>query len=124
LKNWCIHYGIERGLLWSWISEKQERMDRYYRALKGVADEYVADVVGIADGADEDTTGTAKLQIDARLKVAEKFDQPRFGKQTKVTHEVKGDFGERLRRAQERVIEGEVLGVESGQGGESGEVQA
>ena len=35
-----------------------------------------------------------------------------FGKQSKVKHEVTVDFGERLRRAQERVIEGEVLSAE------------
>lgn len=106
LRDWAQEYGIERGLLWAWVSETEERLQRYYRALRGVADEYVSEVVGIADGSSDETHQTDKLRADMRLKVAEKYDQPRFGRQTKVTHELGVDFGERLRRAQERVIEG------------------
>ena len=114
------HYALDRGLLWALLSESEERLGRYYRALKGVADEYVGEVVGIADGASVEEVQVNKLQIEARMKVAEKYDAVRFGKQTRVTHEVNVDFGERLRRAQERVISGisqevedvEALGVE------------
>lgn len=106
------HYGLDRGLLWAMLSETEERLGRYYRALKGVADEYVGEVVGIADGSSVDDVSVGKLQIEARLKVAEKYDAVRFGKQTRVTHEVNVDFGERLRRAQERVINGQAVEVE------------
>lgn len=100
----AAHYVLDRGLLWALLSESEERLGKYYRALRGVADEYVGEVVGIADGSSVEDVVVGKLQIDARLKVAEKYDAVRFGKQTRVTHEVGGDFGERLRRAQERVV--------------------
>ena len=103
------HYGLDRGLLWALLSESDERLQRYYRALRGVADEYVGEVVEIGDGANVETVPLAKLQAELRLKVAEKYDAARFGRQTKVTHELGVDFGERLRRAQERVVEGEVV---------------
>lgn len=112
LKDLAEHYGLDKGLLWAMLSETEERLGRYYRALKGVADEYVGEVVGIADGSDVETVPVDKLKIEARLKVAEKYDAVRFGKQTRVTHEVNVDFGERLRRAQERVINGQAVEVE------------
>ena len=104
LKEWAEHYSIERGLLWAWISETDDRLQKYYRALRGVADEYVSEVVTIADGSDNESVKVDEFRAAMRLKVAEKYDQPRFGKQTKVTHEVVGDLGDRLRRAREREI--------------------
>ena len=120
LKDLAEHYGLDKGMLWAMLSESEERLGRYYRALKGVADEYVGEVVGLADSGGLEEVPVTKLQIDARMRVAEKYDAVRFGKQTRVTHEVNVDFGERLRRAQERVVETieqevedvEALGVE------------
>ena len=119
LKYWAEHYSIERGLLWAWISETEERLQKYYRALRGVADEYVSEVVTIADGSDEQSIKVDEFRAAMRLKVAEKYDQPRFGKQTKVTHEHKVDFGEQLRLAQERVEKGRLI-----EGGASGVVDS
>lgn len=109
LKTWCAHYGVDRGLIWAMLSETPERYERYKRALAGVADEFIGDAVPLADGSSVESAVVDKLQIDTRLKVAAMYDPSRFGKQTKVTHEVGADFGEMLRRARERVIEGEVL---------------
>lgn len=109
LKEWAAHYSIERGLLWAWISETEERLQKYYRALRGVADDYVSEMVPLAMSADVETVQVSALQIKTLSVVAEKYDQARFGKQTKVTHEHKVDFGEQLRLAQERVEKGRLI---------------
>jgi len=77
----CGHYMQDEGLLGAFLAEDATRVDMYQRALRWVADGYVADAVGIADDATMDGLGVAKLQIDTRLKVAEKLDPVRFGKQ-------------------------------------------
>ena len=79
LSEWCKHYCIERGLVWAFLTEKEERIARYYRALEGVADEYYGESVGIADGSDADKVAVDKLRIDTRMKVASKYANGRFG---------------------------------------------
>lgn len=105
LTDWCRYQSVDRGLVWALLTETPDRYARYERALRGVADELVGDVVGLAARASVETVAVDKLQIDTNLKVGVLYDPGRFGKQTKVTHEVGGDFGERLRRARERVVE-------------------
>ena len=91
LKVWCEHYGVDRGLVWALLSENKEWLDRYYRAQEGMADEYVGEVVQIADSADNETIQTDKLRIDTRFKVAAKYAGGRFGENRKV--EVSGTVG-------------------------------
>lgn len=79
LRAMCEYYEIEYGLLWEWVSSDAERMGRYYRAQRGLADGMVGEVVGIADGGGD--VGRDKLRVDARLKVAGKYDRERFGEQ-------------------------------------------
>lgn len=79
LRAMCEYYEIEYGLLWEWISSDAERMGRYYRAQRGLADAFVSDVVPLADG--DGDVGRDKLRVDARLKVAGKYDRERFGEQ-------------------------------------------
>lgn len=79
LTQWCEHYGLQRGLVWAFLTEREEWFERYKRALKGVADEWVGEVVGLADEATEDTLGVSKLGIDTRLKAAGYYDKDRFG---------------------------------------------
>lgn len=81
LRAWCEHYAVDRGLVWAMLSETEDRLARYYRALEGVAEEYVGDVVGIADDADEGKCALvkAKLRIDSRLKTAGLYSRKRFG---------------------------------------------
>lgn len=112
LSDFCGHYGLQRGLVWALLSENEGWMGMYRRSLMGMADEWVSEVVGIADRADVEGVVVDKLKIETRLKVGQMYDGERFGKQSKVKHEHSVDFGERLRRAQERVIEGEVLSAE------------
>ena len=79
LTEWCRYYDLERGLVWAFLSEDEKRLARYYRAQEGVADEYVADTVGIADRSDVETVQVDKLRVVTRMKVAAKYDRKRFG---------------------------------------------
>lgn len=91
LTEWCKHYDINRGLVWAFLSEDESRLQRYYRAQEGVADEYVGDVVGISDTTDPERVQVDKLRIDTRMKVAAKYAGQRFGENRKV--EVSGSVG-------------------------------
>jgi len=91
LKVWCEHYGVDRGLVWALLSENKEWLDRYYRAQEGMADEYVGEVVGIADGSSVEDIQVDTLRIDTRVKVAAKYAGGRFGENRKV--EVSGSVG-------------------------------
>jgi hypothetical protein len=73
------HYAIEYGLLWAWMGAEPERMARYEFALKGLADSYVVESVGMADATDPDEVALGKLRVDTRLKVAGVLDRKRFG---------------------------------------------
>lgn len=88
LREWCESYALDRGLVWSLLSETQERLDRYYRAKEGVAEEYVGDAVSISDeqnGVVKENGQTFdpdvprdKLRIDTRLKVASMYNRQRY----------------------------------------------
>ena len=78
LTEWCNHYGLERGLVWAFLTESEERFERYQRALRGVADEWVGEVVGIADGTDPETVAADKLRVDTRFRAAAVYDKARF----------------------------------------------
>ena len=79
LREICSHYAIEYGLLWAWMGAEPERMARYEFALKGLADSYVVESVGMADSTDPDEVALGKLRVDTRLKVAGVLDRKRFG---------------------------------------------
>ena len=79
LTDWCGHYGLERGLVWAFLTQKDEWTQRYYRALEGVADGYIGEVVGISDSSDPERMGVDKLRIETRMKVASKYANGRFG---------------------------------------------
>lgn len=78
LKTLCEHYVVEYGLLWEWLSSDPERLARYYRAQRGVADAFVSEVVPIADDESVDV-GSRKVRTHARLAVSAKYDRERFG---------------------------------------------
>lgn len=87
LTDWCVHYAIERGLVWAFLTETDERLQRYLRALQGVADEDVSETKAIADGATPEDVGVAKLQIDTRFRRAGKYHRDRFGDQLTVVQD-------------------------------------
>lgn len=99
LTDWCGHYMLERGLVWAFLSETPERMARYERALRGVADHLVSEVIAIADDSSGDTTigprggevmdteyvARSKIKIDTRMKLAGYYDKTRFGRDSDTT---------------------------------------
>ncbi len=76
LREWCESYALDRGLVWAMLSETQERLDRYYRAKEGIAEEYVGEAVPISD--EEGDAARDKLRIDTRLKVAGLYNRQRY----------------------------------------------
>lgn len=79
LTQWCEHYVVQRGLVWAFLTETPERYERYQRALRGVADEFVSETVGIARGATDDTLEVNKFQAKTLMDVARVYDKQRFG---------------------------------------------
>lgn len=116
-KSWDVPY----GRVMMWLMSDLSRYEVYKRALEVGAHLMVVEAISIADEQQEVVREDGskfdpdvqrdKLRVDTRLKVARSHARELYGEQRKVTHEVVGDFGERLRRARERVVEGEVQRV-------------
>jgi hypothetical protein len=68
--------GLLYGVLWNWLKDVPERLEKYRDALKGYGDALIAETVGIADG-----SGDAKLMVDTRFKVAGKVDKKMWGEE-------------------------------------------
>lgn len=66
--------GLMYGVLWHWLKDKPERLEKYRDALKGYGDKLIAETVGIADA-----SGDPKLMVDTRFKVAGKVDKKMWG---------------------------------------------
>lgn len=86
LKAVCGEYGVDYGLTWTWLSEDEERLERYYRAQRGVADALVSETTEIANGALPDAIEGGKpdvfrdkLRTETNFKKAAKYDRARFG---------------------------------------------
>lgn len=79
LKEWSTHYGIEYGLVWSWLSESGERLERYYRALRGVAEAEVGETLHIADSSKPERASVDKARVDVRFRRAKFYARDRFG---------------------------------------------
>jgi hypothetical protein len=65
-----------------WLMESPERMVMYKGALALWGDSEAQAAIGIADGADEESSAgvaKAKLRIDTRLKLAGKWNQEMYG---------------------------------------------
>lgn len=77
LKEIAKSLQIPRGPFVEWFTVEHSAL--YDAALKVLASEYGEESVSIADQATPETAGVAKLRVDARLKVASKFDRSRYG---------------------------------------------
>ena len=82
LKGIAKAWGVPVGRFTEWVMTKHEVV--YDAALRVRADQLAHETVAIADGADADTVGPAKLQVDTRLKLAGKWDRGRYGEVVKV----------------------------------------
>ena len=83
-KLWRIPY----GRLAAWICEDVERTASYEQALRIWVDGLAQETVAIADAATPETTGVAKVQIDARIRLAERLNRDRYGPSLKVERPV------------------------------------
>lgn len=68
---------IPRGAFVEWFVTEHSSL--YDMALKVRAAEFGEEAVSIADGARPDTVAVEKLRVEARLKVASKWDRTRYG---------------------------------------------
>ncbi len=68
--------GLLYSVLWNWLKDVPERLEKYRDALKGYGDLLIAETVGIADG-----SGDPKLMVDTRFKVAGKVDKKMWGEE-------------------------------------------
>lgn len=132
----CRSKDVLYGKLMMWLMSSEGRWGLYRKALEIGAHAMGSEVLEIADdevptvpggGYDSAAVSDKKVRIDARLKLMKAHAREMYGDVRKVEHSLGGDFGERLRRARERVVEGSVGGLiedarvvsEGGKAGES-----
>ena len=102
------------GALYSAIRADPVRSAAYDDAMRARAERHMLDLVPIADAAadDPDAVPGAKLRIEARARVASKWDRERYGERSKVEHEHRhtfefdalGDVSGLLKRLRERDV--------------------
>ena len=71
--------GIPYSVLWKWLSDG-DRMAAYRLALEARADKEAHEMLVIADSATEDDLGTAKLRVDTRKWLGERWGKRQYGK--------------------------------------------
>ena len=72
------HLGLSKPDLWRWLRDDPQRMAAYLAAKEVVAEECMASVIAIADNATPEDVSVAKLRIETRLKVAERFNKREY----------------------------------------------
>jgi len=114
----CMSLDVPYGRVMSWLKDDAGRFERFRRSIEIASLCQAQEAVSIVDeavpvlesgGMDSAAVSDKKLRADMRLKVAKYHAREIYGDVRKIEHGVSGDFGERLRRARERVIEGEVV---------------
>ena len=101
--------GLPRTQFLMWVAANGDLSEACLRVreLSGVELRYEG--LEIVDGATVETVAVCKLQADYRRDLSRDLNKPLFGKLVSHQHTVGKDWGDRLRRARERVIEVEVL---------------
>lgn len=107
-RDYCVQY----GLLWDFLSSDSGRLERYYRAQRGLADAEVAETLGLADSADVEDVSVKKLQIETRFRRGGKYDRQRFGESVQVDVKQTVDVRVALQEARSRVEGRRVIDVE------------
>ena len=100
--------GVHRSGLHQWLlrnCEEQWREAQIARALSAL--EESKDNLKVAR--DALSLGRARESLRSAQWELERLFSRLYGQKQEVTHNINGDLGDRLRRARERVIEGEVL---------------
>lgn len=119
VKEFAVARGWSEGELWRWLHENDGRWAVYVDAKRYHSEMKVGEVMAIADG-----SGEAKLRVDTRFRVAEKWYPEVYGPRLKVEREAPLiDDGELLAgmvellrlaaagglRKPERTVEGETM---------------
>jgi len=109
----CGEMGLAWGALLAWCNESEERIRKLKDALEVRGHLLAEEAVGIADAADPETVGVARLQVDTRKWMASRLNPKWFGekKELNVAVGVNVDekLGESLNAILARVVEGEVV---------------
>ncbi len=101
LKEICKSRGWPYSRVALWVAETEAVAKAYEQALRLGGDALAMETVSLADGAQPETVGVAKLQVDTRFKLAGKLYRERYGEV--VRQELVLDpFTEMLRRVSER----------------------
>jgi len=103
----CKAWDVPYGRVLTWLMADQKRYEVYQRALEVAAHGLVAETVEIADSENQ-FTQRDRLRVATRFKVAEYHAPAIYRQRQTVDMNVKHEgWGDRLRRARERVIEHE-----------------
>lgn len=102
----CAAWDVPYGRVLTWLMADEKRYAIYKRALEVAAHGLVAEVIEIADN-DSPFIQRDRLRVGTRLKVAEYHAPDMYKARTAVDVSVSHiGWGDRLRRARERVIDG------------------
>lgn len=71
--------GLTYGALWRWMKATPGMMEAYQEMQEADAERKVYEALKIADMADKDTVGEAKLQIDTRFRAVKAWNRKRYG---------------------------------------------
>lgn len=113
LRDVAKAWQVPVGRFTEWFSTQHS--DLYDAALRVRADQLAHEALDRADGADAETVGPAKLQVDTRLKLAGKWDRARYGEMVKIDRTITvtadagliglaGELLARIARPSEKVV--------------------
>ena len=79
LEKVCDELTVPYPVVWEWMSDEMSRLQAYEKALKGLSDTIVHGMIEIAE-----SSGDAKVRLDAAKWLASRWDRSRFGENVKV----------------------------------------
>lgn len=74
------------GALWAWIQADEKRVEEYDAALKARAQGLAFEAVEDIEAATMADVPLRKFKVDARLRIAGKWDRQRYGESSEVKH--------------------------------------
>ena len=99
-------HGVPRSTMYSWIIGDERAQKLRTQFFDGQAARNLCEIRAAPSPLD---LARARHELDGWIKVAERRDPKSWAPKQELSIEITGDLGDRLRRARERVIEGEVV---------------
>ena len=124
LKEIAKSIGLPKTQFLMWVAANGDLSAACLRIRELAGVELRFEGLDIVDAATPEDVSVAKLQADYRKDLSRDLNKPLFGKMVQHKHELGKDWGDRLRRARERVIEGEVVDTDQRVPAESEGTQA